>query len=76
MDSVTRFFASGFFHKSVSPKPLIIPLGLFQVFPKIRGGIRSLRCTTGVNDTGGGKWKKSSIRNFCIISFGHIWVVE
>jgi hypothetical protein len=34
-DSVTRFFASGFFPESVSPKPLIIPLGTFQIFAKI-----------------------------------------
>jgi long-subunit acyl-CoA synthetase (AMP-forming) len=36
-DSVTRFFASGFFHESPSPKPLIITLGSFQIFSKIRG---------------------------------------
>jgi hypothetical protein len=24
----------------------------------------------------GGKWKKSSIRKFFMISFGHLWVVE
>jgi hypothetical protein len=74
-DSVTRFFAFGFFHESVSPKPLIIPLGLFQIFSKIRGDIRSSSCTTGVLDTGG-KWKKSSIRKIFIISFGHLWEVE
>ncbi len=52
-DSVTRFFASGFFHESVSPKPLSIPLGSFRIFSKIRGDIRSSRLTTGINDTGG-----------------------
>jgi hypothetical protein len=31
-DSVTRFFASGFFHESVSPNPLSIPLGPFRSF--------------------------------------------
>ncbi len=51
-DSVTRFFASGFFLEPVSPKPLIIPLGPFGIFPKIRGDIRSSRFATGVNDTG------------------------
>ncbi len=35
MDSVTRFFAYGFFLESSSPKPLIIVLGLFQFFQKI-----------------------------------------
>jgi hypothetical protein len=52
-DSVMRFFASGFFHESPSPKPLIITLGSFQIFLKIRGDIRKSRCTTGVNDTDG-----------------------
>jgi hypothetical protein len=52
-DIVTRFFASGFFHESPSPKPLKITLGSFQIFSKIRGDIRKSRCTTGVNDTGG-----------------------
>ncbi len=44
-DSVTRFFASGFFLESVSPKPLIILLRLFQIFSKIRGDIHSSRFT-------------------------------
>ncbi len=60
-DSDTRFFASGFFHQSVSPQPQSIPLGPFRIFSKIRGNIRSSRLTTGFVDTGG-KWKKSSIR--------------
>jgi hypothetical protein len=41
-----EIFASGFFHESVSPKPLIIPRGPFQIFSKIREDIRSSRCTT------------------------------
>jgi hypothetical protein len=52
-DSVTRFFASGFFHVSVFPQPQSIPLGPFEIFSKIRGDIRKSRCTTGINDTGG-----------------------
>jgi hypothetical protein len=56
-DSVTRFSTSGFFQKSVFPKPLSITLGLFRIFSIIRGDIRSSRCTTVVVDTGG-KWKK------------------
>jgi hypothetical protein len=48
-----RFFASGFFHESPSPKPLIITLGSFRIFSKICGDIRKSRCTTGVNFTGG-----------------------
>jgi hypothetical protein len=47
------FFASGFFHESVSPQPQSIPFRPFQIFSKIRGDIRESRCTTGVNDTGG-----------------------
>jgi hypothetical protein len=31
-DSATRFSTSGFFHESVSPKPLSIPLWTFQIF--------------------------------------------
>ncbi len=50
---VTRVFASGFFHESVSPKPLSIPLGPFRIFSKIRGDIRSSMLPTGINDTGG-----------------------
>jgi hypothetical protein len=52
-DSVTRFFASGSFHESVSPQPQSIPLRPFQIFSKIRSDIRSSRFATGVNDTGG-----------------------
>ncbi len=64
-----------FFHESVSPKPLSIPLGPFWIFLKICRDIRSSRCTTCVVDTGG-KWKKSSIINVLIIFFGHLWDVE
>jgi hypothetical protein len=60
MDSVTRFFASGFFHESVSPPPQSIPLGPVSTtptanfatsFPSVvdTGG----KFATGVNDTGG-----------------------
>ncbi len=74
-DSVTRFFASGSFHESVSPQPQSIPLRRFGIFSKIRGGIRSSRFATAVTDTGG-KWNKSSIRKILIILFGHLWVEE
>ncbi len=43
-DSVTRFSTSGFFHESVSPKLLSIPLGPFSNIRKF---------ATGVVDTGG-----------------------
>jgi hypothetical protein len=47
---------SGFLHGSVSTKPLILPLGLFQIFSKIPGDIRSSRCITSVIDAAGGKF--------------------
>jgi hypothetical protein len=79
-DSVTRFSTSSFFHESVSPnihlfrvspKPLSILLGPFQIFSKIRRNICSSRCATGVVDTGG-KREKSSIIEVLIILFGHL----
>jgi hypothetical protein len=53
INSVKCSFASGFFHESVSPKPLSTPLGPFRIFSKIRGDIRSSRLTTGISDTSG-----------------------
>jgi hypothetical protein len=64
-----------FYHKSVSPKHLSVPLRPFQIFSNICADIRDSRRTTGVVDTGG-KWKKSSIRKTLIILFGHLWAVE
>ncbi len=63
-DSVTRFFASGFFHDSLSPKPLKITLGSFQIFSKILGRYSQVkvhhRCqqhlwqiAASIKDTGG-----------------------
>jgi hypothetical protein len=51
-ESVTRFFASGFFHESSSPKSLKITLGSFQIFPKIQGDTHKSRCTTSIIKTG------------------------
>ncbi len=48
-----EIFCFRFFHESPSPKLLIITLGSFRIFSKIRGDIRKSRCTTSVNDTGG-----------------------
>jgi hypothetical protein len=42
-----------------------IPLGPFQIFSKIRGDIRSSRCTIGVIDTGG-KWKNLQSEKFSL----------
>jgi hypothetical protein len=61
--SVMRFFASGFFHQSVSPQPQSIPIGPFRIFSKIRGDICISRLTTGVVDTGG-KWKNLQSEKF------------
>ncbi len=70
-----EIFCFWFFLEPVSPKSLIILLGPFRIFSKIRGDIRSSRFATDVNDTGG-KWKKPSSRKILIILFGHLWVVE
>ncbi len=48
----TRFSSSGFFHESVSPRPISIPMGPFWIFSKIRGDIRELMFIASVNDTG------------------------
>ena len=66
-----EILTSGFLHESVSPKPLSIPIGSFQIFLKIRRDIAA----QGVVDTSG-KWKKSSIMKVLIILFGQLWVVE
>ncbi len=50
-------------------------ISAISIFSKIRGAIRSPRCTTSVVDTGANV-KKSSIRNVFIILFGYLWVVE
>jgi hypothetical protein len=63
-----EIFGLWFFYESDSPKPLSIPSGPFQILSKIRGDIRSSRCTTGSIDTSG-KWKKSSIIKVLIILF-------
>jgi hypothetical protein len=49
----SRFFASGFFHESSSPKPMKIALGSLQIFSKFFGDIRKSRYSTGIKDTGG-----------------------
>ncbi len=52
-ESATRFSTSGFFHESVSPKPVSFPLGPLRIFSKIRGYIRrsqlKVHLDTGVN---------------------------
>jgi hypothetical protein len=48
--SLTRDFR--FFHESVSPVPLNIPLGPFRNFKKICGDIRNFMFIVRVNDTG------------------------
>jgi hypothetical protein len=50
---MSRDFLLLVFSESVSPKPLIIPLGPFRIFSKIRRDIRSSRFATGVANTGG-----------------------
>ncbi len=43
-ESDTRFSSLGFFHESVSPRPLSILLGPLRIFTKIRGDIRNFVC--------------------------------
>ncbi len=60
-----EIFCFRFFHKSFSPKSLIITKGSFRIFSKIRGDFRKSRCTTGINDTshlpGGFHWQPVSL---------------
>ncbi len=53
---VTRFFAFGFLHESVSPELLITPEGPFRIFSQIRGDIRSSRFATSA-------WQMENIFN-------------
>ncbi len=50
---MSRDFLLLVFHESVSSKPLIIPIGPFRIFSRIRGDFRSSRLATGVVYTGG-----------------------
>jgi hypothetical protein len=38
---------------TVCPQPQSIPLGPFEIYPKIRRDIRKSRFTTNINNTGG-----------------------
>jgi hypothetical protein len=49
-----EIFCYRFFHESPSPKPLIITVGSFRMFSKIRGiNDTGGKFATGINDTGG-----------------------
>jgi hypothetical protein len=52
-----EIFDFWFFHESVSPKHLSMPLRPFRIFSKIRGDIRGSRCTAGVNN----RWQMEKI---------------
>ncbi len=63
------FSLQEFYMNHLPPKPLIIPIASFRIFPQIRGNIHSSKCTApGVVDTGG-KRKISSIRKVFNILF-------
>ncbi len=47
-----EIFDLNFFHESVYPGPLSIPIGSFRLFSKIRRDNREWMFITGVNDTG------------------------
>jgi hypothetical protein len=66
-DNATRFSASGFFHESVSLKPLSIPLGPFQIFLKICRQKFATQDAPLVSLTPVANRKKSSIRKVIII---------
>ncbi len=59
----TRFLTSDFFHKSVSPGPLSIPLGPFQIFSKF-AEIFANECLTAVSTTPAKKEKNLEINFF------------
>jgi hypothetical protein len=63
-----EIFASGSFMNQFPPSPKLYRKGRFKFFRK---DIRSSRFATGVNNTGG-KWKKSSVKKFFLISFGYL----
>ncbi len=64
MESDTRFSTSVFFHESVYPGPLSIPLGSFRLFSKIRRDNLEWMFISGVNDTGDKRWHRRQI-NLC-----------
>ncbi len=68
LETVPRDFRlQVFFHKSVSPKPLSIPLGTFQIFSKIYGDNNSSSCTTGLfTPVANGKSIKSEKLKFLV----------
>ncbi len=51
-ESDTRFLTSGCFQESVSPGPLSISLGPFQIFMKIGEDIHNFVFIAGLNNTG------------------------
>ncbi len=73
--TVSRDFRLLFFFMNQVPQAPEYTIRAVSNFSKIRGYIRSSRCTTGVVDTGG-KWKKSSVIKVLIILFRHLWEVK
>ncbi len=53
-----------FFHESVSPRPLSIPLGLFKIFQKFSEIFYEWMFINGVNDALGIKMKSLEIKIF------------
>ncbi len=70
------FNFSGFFRESVSPKPLSIPSGPFQIFFLKYTKIFAAQGAPLVLLTRMTNGKKSSITKVLITLFGHLWVVE
>ena len=64
-----RFSTSGFFHKSVGPRPLIHILKLFRIWPRFRGVIsESVFFSCHFPDHKSGKW---SLSGYCYPESDH-----
>ncbi len=70
-----EIFDFRFFHESVSPKPLSIPIGCVKFFWKFTEIFAAQGASPCCRPTSR-KWKKSSVRKVFIILFEHLWVVE
>jgi hypothetical protein len=64
-----------FFHESVSPKPLCIPLGPFLICLKF-AEIFAAQGAPPVSLTPVENGKKISVIKVLIVLFGHLWEVE
>ncbi len=79
---MSRDFLVGFFHELVSPKPLMIPLGPFQIFCENSQRYSQLKVchrpqgVPPVSLTPVANGKNLQSENCFMISFPHFWVVD